>query len=625
MTQLYLSKQIMPGAAMGPENPLPDFGDVRRGEGRLQLDDSVSPEERRYMDYGNIRCILPYRLQDGYSREKSLQEYPCMVLENDHLKATFFPQFGGKMWSLYDKDQQRDLLQSNPVFQPCNLALRDAWTSGGTEWNIGMRGHTPFTLSQLHTARGTLPDGTPVLRMYEWERIRRVLYQLDFILPENSRFLYLRAKVINTAEQEVPMYWWSNTAVVETPQTRVLVPADSAFTNTYTEGVAKTTIPISEGVDTTYSLQLSRARDFFYDIPQERRKWECAVNGDGRGLIQTSTDLLQGRKMFVWGNSPGGAHWQEFLSVPGGEGYIEIQAGIAKTQFECIPMPGSACWEWLEAYGPIQTDPTLAHGDWEGATAHAEAVLEGMLPRAEMDALLARYGQELDQVFPVETSGSGWAALELERMGLTDHFPGSRAVMGAASLTEEQAPWQQLLRTGAFPNWDPMEEPAAYLTQEDWIPLLEQAAETTSDHWHSWFHLGVMYYANRQDQKAEAAFLRSLACRENGWALRCLAQLSILKKDGGAALGYMRRAAECNPVNPLMIEFGRMLLDEGEHQEYLDRYSALPAHQQAIGRLTALKAEALVHLDRLEEAKEILLQDVDVANIRECEILLSDI
>ncbi|MEI6297439.1 MAG: hypothetical protein WCO84_07430, partial [bacterium] len=41
------------------------------------------------------------------------------------------------MWSVFAKPENRDLLLSNPVYQPGNLALRNAWTSGGIEWNIG--------------------------------------------------------------------------------------------------------------------------------------------------------------------------------------------------------------------------------------------------------------------------------------------------------------------------------------------------------------------------------------------------------------------------------------------------------------------------------------------------------
>ena len=48
------------------------------------------------------------------------------------------------------------------MFQPGNLALRNAWFSGGVEWNIGMIGHTPFTMEPMFVNTLTDDDGNPV-------------------------------------------------------------------------------------------------------------------------------------------------------------------------------------------------------------------------------------------------------------------------------------------------------------------------------------------------------------------------------------------------------------------------------------------------------------------------------
>ena len=58
-------------------------------------------------------------------------------------------------------------------------------------------------------------DGTPVLRMYEYERLRGVSFQMDFFLPDGSRVLFARMRLVNENAQTVPTYWWSNIAVPE--------------------------------------------------------------------------------------------------------------------------------------------------------------------------------------------------------------------------------------------------------------------------------------------------------------------------------------------------------------------------------------------------------------------------
>ena len=71
--------------------------------------------------------------------------------------------------------------------------------------------------------------------------------------------------------------------------------------------------------------------------------------------MQTSTERLRGRKMFVWGESVGrpalagvavARDWKN-------DGYCEIQAGLARTQLEHLKLPGATTWHWLEAYGRL--------------------------------------------------------------------------------------------------------------------------------------------------------------------------------------------------------------------------------------------------------------------------------
>ena len=41
---------------------------------------------------------------------------------------------------------------TNSVIQPGNLALRNAWLSGGIEWNFGALGHHYFTCDNIFAA-----------------------------------------------------------------------------------------------------------------------------------------------------------------------------------------------------------------------------------------------------------------------------------------------------------------------------------------------------------------------------------------------------------------------------------------------------------------------------------------
>ncbi len=615
----------IPAADLGGENPFPDLqsgGDIHAD---TQFDNSVPKEERAYFNYGKVSGILPYRMQDQYNRNKKPREIPCVVLENNCLRAVFLPQYGGKLWSLYDKIHRRPLLHENPVFQPANLALRNAWTSGGVEWNIGMTGHTPYTLSPLYAATLRRKDGTPVLRMYEWERIRQVSYQLDVCLPENLPYLLIRVRLRNTRDEEVPIYWWSNMAVEETPDTRVLAPADKAFFFDYSRVLMKEQMPIYHGLDCSYTTRIPRAMDLFFDIPASGRKWEAALDGSGTGLVQTSTDRLQGRKLFMWGSGSGGRHWQEFLSAPG-RAYLEIQAGLANTQMEHLPMPAGACWEWLEAYGCIQADPGKVHGDdWQQAYSCVEEQLEKDLPRQWMEEELKRLDLELDVSAPVTANGSGWAALELLRRGAGPCFSGEKAVFPDSAMGADQAPWKQLLETGHFPKADPREIPAAYLVQPEWRELLEKSVKSGDEHWHAFYQLGVMYAAAGDLDKAKMYFEQSFRTTPNGWALRCLA--ALLPSDCSRETAEkLVEAFRLLPLLPLAVECGKALLKAGNYNGYVDFFDGLPLEMQHSGRMQAMRIQAAIELEEFALAQEMLTRNnLEVSDMREGEILLSDL
>ena len=179
--------------------------------------------------YGNPATLYPHQEQGGYDR--ALVERPVMsvVLENDLLRAVFLPEWGGRLWELFDKRSGKNLLHSPDTIQLANLGLRNAWFAGGIEWNIGTRGHSPTTASPLHAAVIRRPEGQEVLRLWEFDRLREVVFQVDAWLPEDSPTLFVAVRVRNPKADPVPMYWWTNAAVPQTRHTRVLAPADSAF------------------------------------------------------------------------------------------------------------------------------------------------------------------------------------------------------------------------------------------------------------------------------------------------------------------------------------------------------------------------------------------------------------
>jgi len=303
MSELRFEEMIIPSADLTRESPLPAMRDALK----IKLQYETGDEAGLFIGYGLRPNALPSTLQDRYTSELRPTKWRTAVLENTFLKAVFLPELGGRLWSLYDKRKKRDLVTRNPVIKPGNLAICNAWCSGGVEWNIGTRGHQVRTCRSLFTARGRSYKGAPVLRMYEFSRENGVAYQMEFFLPDDSPFLFVRCRIHNHHDKIIPMYWWSNTAVDEGDDLRVVTPAEYSFSNTYISNfehlLRRAKLPVPDGYDCTYPRNYPTSKDHFFQIPDRERKFEAALYGDGWGLCQCSTDRLKGRKLFVWGRS----------------------------------------------------------------------------------------------------------------------------------------------------------------------------------------------------------------------------------------------------------------------------------------------------------------------------------
>ncbi len=406
----------LPAAELGPENPLPPLKPLDAAHGLDDKDLEGLPRDMaRQLTYEPLRSVLPARVRDGYGRERTPTSFDTLVIENTRLRVTVLPGLGGRIHSLFHKPTGRELLYRNPVFQPADFALNGAWYSGGIEWNIGATGHTALSCAPLHAARLTAPDGGEMVRLWEWERLRDIPFQVDLWLPEDSDFLHVGVRIRNPHERPVPVYWWSNIAVPE--ERRVLAPADEAWHYGYARTLRKVPVPEHDGVDRTRPPRAEFPADYFYDVPDGARRWIAALDEDGHGLAQTSTPTLRGRKLFVWGTGTGGRRWQRWLTEPGTGGYAEIQAGLARTQLEHVRLDAESEFAWLESYGPLTADPDVVHGaDWAAARGEAQARLAQALPAAAVDAAYDQWRPRADAE-PEETLavGSGWGALEVLR------------------------------------------------------------------------------------------------------------------------------------------------------------------------------------------------------------------
>ena len=591
----------------------------------------LGEDDELYLEYRFVKSAFPYLAQDNYTRELNQGKLPGVVLENEYLIASFAPTMGGKLWSLYDKVAGRELLFANPVARPAYLAVRNAWCSGGVEWNCGIRGHTPLTCDTLFTATLTGDQGEPILRMYEYERIRGVVYQMDFSLPSGSRVLIARMRVVNPSFRDTAMYWWSNIAVPNVKGARVVVPADEAYTpvNGATSIVP---IPVYKGIDVTYPENNPVSVDYFFKTRKDRNGYTCQLDKDGYGLFEASTRRLQGRKIFVWGQGPGGRKWQEYLSGRGHDGgYCEIQCGLAHTQGECLPMPPATAWEWVEVYGALQADPAYVHGqDWAQAQAAVEEAIDGILPQEDIDAYLqASRSMALRKADKLLWRGAGWGALEDLRRASAD-LPPMCNHLDFGDIGPEQAAWAELLNNGSMGVHATQDAPLSWMRQQEWTELMERAtSKDDCENWYTLLQLGCTWLAQPDLMRAEHYITRSLNAKITAWGLYAQAELQRLKGDALKGAHTMRAACALAPDDANLAKMTARMLHACRDYETLNAFAASrPAHIQELPRLRLYRAFALAALGQYDAAMDVLYRNnqwLEVPDIQEGEVSLSEL
>jgi hypothetical protein len=603
-------------AEVGPESPLPPFTGLHR-----LPDPSASPglppDMRERIAYGRLANPLPYALQNSYSRDLLPRQFPALRLTNGRLEALVLPGFGGRIWSLRDLSADRDLVFTNRRLQFANFALTDAWFAGGIEWNLGSTGHSATTSRPVFA--GSVPSGRgAALRFWEWERTRDLVFSVDLLMPAGRAVLLAFVRVRNPDPEPKPLYWWTNIAVPEAPGVRVLAPATRAWRTTSDGSIARVDVPFADdpATDVSYPLPAQGAADYFFQMPPERRPWVAAVQPDGRGLVQTSTAQLRGRKLFLWGTTAGGRHWQEWLCGPGSR-YLEIQAGLATTQLEHLRLEAGAEISWAETYAPIVAEPSAAHGSWRDALAEVAALVARTVPDEELDAWHRWWRAEVADAAPQQiTAGSGAGKAELVVRGEDpDGLPGTPF---GRPLSDGFRHLVAVARTGEVNQDAAGRDVLVPPITDRWDAVLDWAAGG----WWGRLMIAIRSHARGDLEEARRGYLRSDQLTSTPWAARGLALLARSRGDHTRAADlYARAVAHAPTCLPLLVEATDQLLAADRPAACLAMINAAPEQIAGHGRVVLQRARALLADGQADRARALLEAGIEVPDLREGETL----
>jgi tetratricopeptide (TPR) repeat protein len=303
--------------------------------------------------HGSI--VYPYRMQDHLLRTKVDRTYKALFLENEYLKVTCLPELGGRLHSVFDKTEGKEMFHLNRVIKPSMIALRGAFISGGVEWNAGPQGHTVTIVSPVDALVGENPDGSAYIEVNNHEMICRTRWTVRVTLHPGRSYLDEQIRIFNPTDNMVPYYFWNCTAFPNRPGTRFIYPM-SLGTDHY--GRKFFNWPVHEGKDLSWLKNWETSGSVFAVGCEQDFFGAYDVEAD-RGIVQVANHHdLPGKKAWTWGNWDFGRVSQQNLTDDDGP-YIEVQSGPLPTQSDYGLLGPRDQIAWQEWWYPV-------HGLGEG-------------------------------------------------------------------------------------------------------------------------------------------------------------------------------------------------------------------------------------------------------------------
>jgi len=318
------------------------------------------------------KAIYPYTLLDRLTENKVDKTYRGVFLENEYVQLLILPEIGGRLHGAVDKTNDYVWLYWQRTIKPGLIGMTGAWVSGGIEWNFP-HGHRPSCFMPVDCRIVRHDDGSATVWVGETEPMYRMRWLVGMTLFPGRSYVRCDYVAINPTNHRHSFLFWATAATHANENTQALLPGGLVT------GHAKHEFwqwPVHEGGDISWWRNSPNASSYFaYEQPVD---WFGTYDhGADAGTIHVADHhRVPGKKIWTWGSGPSGRIWEDILTEGGGP-YFEPQAGIFSDN--------QPDYHWIEPHEvktaqgywyPVRDTRGVGHADRDFAL--NTAVKEGM-------------------------------------------------------------------------------------------------------------------------------------------------------------------------------------------------------------------------------------------------------
>jgi len=167
--------------------------------------------------------IYPYPEQISLGETLTDETYNMVYLENEYLKVTVLPAFGGRLFSAIDKTNGHELFHRNSTVKPDLIGTLGAWISGGIEWCFPHH-HRPTTLLPADYRMVENADGSATIWVGETERGLGLRGVIGITLHPGKAYIETTYFLNNGQNVTRNFLFWANVAVTANKDFRTFWP-----------------------------------------------------------------------------------------------------------------------------------------------------------------------------------------------------------------------------------------------------------------------------------------------------------------------------------------------------------------------------------------------------------------